>query len=69
MALNVSVGGGPGLVLGVWIYPAGEAKTGFKSGNWINAAFMLAISVVCVILRIFYARANRLREHKRKFVL
>ena len=68
-ALNLTIGGGPGLIIGVWIYPAGEAKTGYRKGNWINAAFMLAISVVAVGLRIYYGRANRLREHKRKFVL
>ncbi|KAF6239728.1 hypothetical protein HO173_002274 [Letharia columbiana] len=69
VALNVSIGGGAGLILGTWIFPAGEAKNGYKSGNWINAGFMLAISVVCVALRIYYGRANRLKEHKRKFVL
>ena len=68
-ALNLTIGGGPGLTIGVWIYPAKEAKTGYRSGNWINAAFMLAISVVAVGLRIYYGRANRLREHKRKFLL
>ena len=45
-ALNLTFGGGPGLIIGVWIYPAGQAKTGYRSGNWTNAAFMLAISVV-----------------------
>lgn len=69
IALNLTFGGGPGLIIGAWIYPAGEAKNGFRSGNWVNAAFMFVISVVCVALRIYYGRANRLREHKRKFVL
>lgn len=69
VALNLSIGGGPGLIIGTWIYPAGDAKSGYKSGNWINAAFMSGISIVCVALRIYYGRANRLREHERKFVL
>ena len=68
-ALNLTIGGGPGLTVGVWIYPAREAKTGYRSGNWINAAFMLAISVVAVGLRIYYGRDNRHRDYKRKFVL
>ena len=69
VALNVMLGGGPGLLLGVWIYKPKDAKGGYKMGNWLNGAFMLGIVVVCVGLRVWYKRLNRREGLKRKFVL
>ena len=69
VALNVTLGGGPGLLLGVWIYKPEDAKGGYRTGNWLNAAFMLGIVVVSVGLRIWYASVNRRVEVKRKYVL
>ena len=68
-ALNLTLGGGPGLLLGVWIYKPQDAKGGYKKGNWINAAFMVGIFVVCVGLRLWYAMVNKRVEVKRKYVL
>ena len=69
VALNVMLGGGPGLLLGVWIYKPKDAKGGYKMGNWLNGGFMLGIVVICVGLRVWYARLNRRAELKRKYVL
>lgn len=69
VALNLTFGGGPGLLLGVWIYKPEDAKGGYKTGNWINAAFMLGILVICVGLRWWYGRMNKSISVKRKFVL
>ena len=69
VALNLMLGGGPGLLLGVWIYKPKDAKGGYKSGNWLNGAFMLGIVVICVGLRWWYGRINKNGEVVRKFVL
>lgn len=69
VALNISFGGGPGLLLGVWLYKPADAKGGYKMGNWINAGFMLGIVVVCLGLRWWYGRLNRDVTMKRRFVL
>ena len=69
VALNVMFGGGPGLLLGVWIYKPQDAKGGYKEGNWINAASMLGILGICGGLRWWYGRANESIAVKRKFVL
>lgn len=68
-ALNLTFGGGPGLLLGVWIYKPQDAKGGYKEGNWLNAAFMLGIVVVCIGLRLWYGRTNKSVAVKRKYVL
>lgn len=69
VALNVMFGGGPGLLVGVWIYKPQDAKGGYRSANWINGAFMLAIVAICIGLRLWYGWANRSRDLKRKFVM
>ena len=69
VALNLTFGGGPGLLTGVWVYKPKDAKGGYKSGNWLNGVFMLGIVVVCVGLRWWYRRLNKRVEFKRKYVL
>ena len=69
VALNVMLGGGPGLLVGGWIYKPKDAKGGYKMGNWLNGAFMLGIAVICVGLRLWYARLNRREGVRRKYVL
>ena len=69
VALNVMLGGGPGLLLGVWIYKPKDAKGGYKMGNWLNGAFMLGIVAICLGLRLWYARLNRKGGLKRKYIL
>ena len=69
VALNLMFGGGPGLLLGVWVYKPKDAKGGYKSANWLNGAFMLGIVAICVGLRWYYRRLNKNPELKRKYVL
>ena len=69
VALNVMIGGGPGLLLGVWIYKPKDAKGGYKMGNWLNGAFMLGIVAICLGLRMWYARLNKRESLKRKYIL
>ena len=69
VALNLMFGGGPGLLLGVWIYKPQDAKGGYKMGNWLNGSFMLAIMVICGGLRLWYGSVNKSKEVKRKYVL
>ncbi|EPS30766.1 hypothetical protein PDE_05718 [Penicillium oxalicum 114-2] len=57
IALNVSVGA-PGQIVGVWIYKANEAKKGYPTGHWTNAALLLMVTVGCVLLRIYYGWKN-----------
>ncbi|XXH00107.1 hypothetical protein Hte_006449 [Hypoxylon texense] len=59
IALNIGLGGAPGQIVGVWIYKADEAKAGYPTGHWTNAALLFMVAVGCVILRIYYARRNR----------
>ena len=69
VALNLMFGGGPGLLLGVWVYKPKDAKGGYRLGNWLNGAFMLAIVAVCVGLRLWYGKLNKNEAQKRKYVL
>lgn len=58
IAMNISFGA-PGQIVGVWIYKTDQAKEGFSTGHWTNAALLLLASVVCVALRLYYGRLNR----------
>ncbi|KAJ7750883.1 MFS transporter [Mycena metata] len=58
IALNVSFGA-PGQIVGVWIYKADEAKRGYPTGHWTNAALLLFTSVGCLLLLVYYRRKNR----------
>ena len=69
VALNVMFGGGPGLMVGVWIYKPQDAKGGYRTANWLNGAFMLAIVAICIGLRLWYGWANKSRDLNRKFVM
>ncbi|KAI1458877.1 MFS general substrate transporter [Annulohypoxylon moriforme] len=59
IALNIGLGGAPGQIVGVWIYKADEAKRGYPTGHWTNAALLFMVAVGCVMLRVYYARRNR----------
>lgn len=59
IALNIGLGGAPGQIVGVWIYKANEAKAGYPTGHWTNAALLFMVAVGCVMLRVYYARRNR----------
>jgi len=43
----------------VWIYKAHEAKKGYPTGHWTNAALLLFVSAGCAGLRVYYAWLNR----------
>jgi len=43
----------------VWIYKANEAKTGYPTGHWTNAALLLMVAVGCGMLRVYYGWKNR----------
>lgn len=58
IALNVSVGA-PGQIAGVWIYKANEAKRGYPTGHWTNAALLFFVAAGSVGLRLYYAMMNR----------
>lgn len=65
IALNVSFGG-PGQIVGVWIYRQDEQEQGYPTGHWVNVA-MLLLGVVCVlVLREWYRRENREIEKGRR---
>ncbi|KAJ5389431.1 MFS transporter prlL [Penicillium cataractarum] len=57
IALNVSFGA-PGQIVGVWIYKSNEAKKGYPTGHWTNAALLLFVAVGCVLLRLYYGWRN-----------
>ncbi|KAI5862957.1 MFS general substrate transporter [Durotheca rogersii] len=59
IALNIGLGGAPGQIVGVWIYRADEAKAGYPTGHWTNAALLLMVAAGCLLLRVYYARRNR----------
>ncbi|KAI1101941.1 MFS general substrate transporter [Jackrogersella minutella] len=59
IALNIGLGGAPGQIVGVWIYKANEAKTGYPTGHWTNAALLFMVAVGCLILRVYYGRRNK----------
>ncbi|KAA8650079.1 putative MFS transporter [Aspergillus tanneri] len=53
IALNISFGA-PGQIVGVWIYKSNEAKKGYPTGHWTNAALLLFVCVGCLALRLYY---------------
>jgi MFS family permease len=59
IALNISFGA-PGQIVGVWIYKADEAKAGYPTGHWTNAALLIFVFVGCIPLRAYYRRLNTL---------
>ncbi|KAI1376546.1 MFS general substrate transporter [Hypoxylon crocopeplum] len=59
IALNIGLGGAPGQIVGVWIYKANEAKSGYPTGHWTNAALLFMVAIGCGMLRVYYARRNR----------
>ncbi|KAI5924202.1 major facilitator superfamily domain-containing protein [Camillea tinctor] len=59
IALNIGLGGAPGQIVGVWIYKANEAKAGYPTGHWTNAALLFLVAAGCVMLRLYYARRNK----------
>ncbi|KXJ87584.1 major facilitator superfamily domain-containing protein [Microdochium bolleyi] len=59
IALNVGLGGATGQIAGVWIYKAEEAKKGYPTGHWTNAALLLMVAVGCGLLRVYYGIRNR----------
>ncbi|KAI2770155.1 hypothetical protein CBS147339_7494 [Penicillium roqueforti] len=58
IAMNISFGA-PGQIVGVWIYKSNQAKKGFPTGHWTNAALLLLACSVCVSLRLYYGWMNR----------
>ncbi|KAE8148398.1 MFS transporter [Aspergillus avenaceus] len=58
IALNISVGA-PGQIVGVWIYKSSEAKQGYPTGHWTNAALLLFVCTGCLLLRVYYGWRNR----------
>ncbi|OQD82598.1 hypothetical protein PENANT_c020G07813 [Penicillium antarcticum] len=58
IALNVSFGA-PGQIVGVWIYKSDEAKKGYPTGHWTNAALLLFVTAGCILLRLYYGWRNR----------
>ncbi|KAL5337489.1 major facilitator superfamily domain-containing protein [Aspergillus crustosus] len=58
IALNISFGA-PGQIVGVWIYKSNEAKSGYPTGHWTNAGLLLFVSVVCILLHLYYVWANK----------
>lgn len=56
--MNVSFGA-PGQIVGVWIYKANEAKRGYPTGHWTNAALLLFVCVSCLALRLYYVFLNK----------
>ncbi|KAI1429637.1 putative MFS transporter [Xylaria sp. FL1777] len=64
IALNIGLGGAPGQIVGVFIYKSNEAKRGYPTGHWTNAALLFLVAIGAVILRFYYAWRNKkiLRE-------
>ncbi|RWA12747.1 hypothetical protein EKO27_g2397 [Xylaria grammica] len=64
IALNIGLGGAPGQIVGVFIYKSDEAKRGYPTGHWTNAALLFLVAAGAVILRFYYAWRNKriLRE-------
>ncbi|KAF8584897.1 MFS transporter [Ramaria rubella] len=68
IALSVSFGG-PGQIIGVWIYKAAEAP-GYRTGHLTNFAILLFGAIVVFGLRIMYVRRNtQLSGDTRKWAL
>lgn len=58
IALNVSFGG-PGQIVGVWIYRKEEQEMGYPTGHWVNVGMMMAGAVGILGLRAWYMAQNR----------
>ncbi|KAJ6161293.1 hypothetical protein N7470_004689 [Penicillium chermesinum] len=58
IALNVSFGA-PGQIVGVWIYKSDEAKKGYPTGHWTNAALLLFVAAGSILLRLYYGWRNK----------
>ncbi|KAJ5824317.1 hypothetical protein N7447_006657 [Penicillium robsamsonii] len=58
IALNISFGA-PGQIVGVWIYKSDEAKIGYPTGHWTNAALLFFVAAGCILLRLYYGWRNR----------
>ncbi|KAK9447748.1 major facilitator superfamily domain-containing protein [Limtongia smithiae] len=66
IAINVSFGG-PGQIIGVWIYKTTESP-GYVTGHSVNAAFMFLGAILVIGLRFFYVQKNKsIPEGERKF--
>ncbi|KAK7993464.1 spindle assembly checkpoint component MAD1 [Apiospora arundinis] len=59
IALNIGLGGAPGQIVGVFIYKPDEAKRGYPTGHWVNAALLFMVAVGCVMLRVYYGWRNK----------
>ncbi|KAH9203633.1 permease of the major facilitator superfamily [Leptodontidium sp. 2 PMI_412] len=57
IALNISFGA-PGQIAGVWIYKPNEAKLGYPTGHWTNAALEFFVAAGCLSLRFYYRWRN-----------
>ncbi|KGO44826.1 Major facilitator superfamily domain, general substrate transporter [Penicillium expansum] len=57
IALNISFGA-PGQIVGVWIYKSDEAKIGYPTGHWTNAALLFFVTAGCILLRLYYGWRN-----------
>ncbi|KAI0392836.1 putative MFS transporter [Xylariaceae sp. FL0594] len=64
IALNIGLGGAPGQIVGVFVYKPDEAKRGYPTGHFTNAALLFMVAVGAVLLRFYYAWRNKviLRE-------
>ncbi|TLS26001.1 hypothetical protein PpBr36_06841 [Pyricularia pennisetigena] len=65
IAINVSIGGGLGQIPGVWIYKPEEAKLGYPTGHFTNAALLFFVAAGALGLRFYYGQRNAklLREN------
>ena len=59
IALNIGLGGSPGQIVGGFIYKADEAKKGYPTGHWTNAALLFMVAAGCVLLRFYYGWQNK----------
>jgi hypothetical protein len=55
--MNVSFGG-PGQIIGVWIYKANQEEKGYPTGHATNAAMLTFVCVGCGSLVMYYRRIN-----------
>jgi len=58
IALNNGIGG-LGQIVGVYIYKSEEAKIGYPTGHYTNAALQLVAVLLCCFLMWFYNRRNK----------
>lgn len=59
LALNIGLGGAPGQILGTWVYKADEAKLGYPTGHYTNAGLLFAVSIGCILLKLYYGQQNK----------